>query len=450
MISEHIKILIPKWVKYIIDTLENQGYEGYIVGGCVRDSLLSKNPNDWDITTNAKPQQIMGIFKNLQCKIIPTGLKHGTVTIIFNNENFEITTYRIDGEYEDNRHPKEVKFTSSLKEDLRRRDFTINAMAYSEKNGLVDYFNGVEDLKNKIIRCVGDPLHRYNEDALRMLRCIRFASQLNFHIEKSTKFSIRELSVNISNVSIERIRVELCKILISSKPAYGIRNMVKLNLIDYIIPELKDCIGFEQHNKHHDKDAYDHILCVLENIPNKLELRLSALLHDIGKPKCFSIGDDGQGHFYGHEKISSDITKKILTRLKFDNKTIDKVHKLVYNHMTIDDKLKDSSIKKFINRVGIHNLDDLFQLQMADIKGCAKEYHNFHNVLNLKIKCEKILSEKQPLKVKDLDITGYDLMKLGIRQGKEIGTVLNKLLDIVLEKPNLNNKKDLIELVKSL
>ncbi|APH19120.1 CCA tRNA nucleotidyltransferase [Clostridium botulinum] len=450
MLNKNIKIEIPKGVEYIINTLQENGYEAYIVGGAVRDSLLERKVNDWDITTSANPQEVVNIFENLGYKIIPTGLKYGTVTILISSIGYEVTTFRVDGEYEDNRHPKEVKFTSNLREDLKRRDLTINAMAYNDKIGLVDYFHGLEDLNNKIIRCVGNSKDRFNEDSLRMLRCIRFASQLNFHMEESTKLNIRELSRNIANVSMERIRDELCKILVSSQPVYGIRNIVELNLIDYIIPELKACVGFEQHNIHHDKDVYGHILSVVENVPSKLELRLAALLHDIGKPKCFSIGDNGQGHFYGHQKISADMTKDILKRLKFDNKTIDKVDKLVYNHMARYNKLRTPNIKKFINKVGIDNLDDLFELQIADIKGSTKEYHSFDNVLNLKIKCEKILSEKQPLTIKDLDINGYDLMQLGINQGKEIGIMLNKLLNIILENPNLNNKEDLIKIVESI
>ncbi|APQ75397.1 CCA tRNA nucleotidyltransferase [Clostridium botulinum] len=450
MLNKNIKIEIPKGVKYIINTLQENGYEAYIVGGAVRDSLLERKVNDWDITTSANPQEVVNIFENLGYKIIPTGLKHGTVTILISSIGYEVTTFRVDGEYEDNRHPKEVKFTSNLREDLKRRDLTINAMAYNDKIGLVDYFHGLEDLNNKIIKCVGNSKDRFNEDSLRMLRCIRFASQLNFHMEESIKLNIRELSRNIANVSMERIRDELCKILVSSQPVYGIKNIVELNLMDYIIPELKICVGFKQHNIHHDKDVYEHILSVVENVPNKLELRLAALLHDIGKPKCFSIGDNGQGHFYGHQKISADMTKDILKRLKFDNKTIDKVDKLVYNHMARYNKLRTPNIKKFINKVGIDNLDDLFELQIADIKGSAKEYHSFDNVLNLKIKCKKILSEKQPLTIKDLDINGHDLMKLGINQGKEIGIMLNKLLDIILENPNLNNKEDLIKIVESI
>ncbi len=386
MLNKNIKIEIPKGVKYIINTLQENGYEAYIVGGAVRDSLLERKVNDWDITTSANPQEVVNIFENLGYKIIPTGLKHGTVTILISSIGYEVTTFRVDGEYEDNRHPKEVKFTSNLREDLKRRDLTINAMAYNDKIGLVDYFHGLEDLNNKIIKCVGNSKDRFNEDSLRMLRCIRFASQLNFHMEESIKLNIRELSRNIANVSMERIRDELCKILVSSQPVYGIKNIVELNLMDYIIPELKVCVGFKQHNIHHDKDVYEHILSVVENVPNKLELRLAALLHDIGKPKCFSIGDNGQGHFYGHQKISADMTKDILKRLKFDNKTIDKVDKLVYNHMARYNKLRTPNIKKFINKVGIDNLDDLFELQIADIKGSAKEYHSFDNVLNLKIK----------------------------------------------------------------
>ncbi|KEJ02511.1 polynucleotide adenylyltransferase [Clostridium botulinum A2B3 87] len=450
MINKNIKIQISKGVEYIINTLQENGYEAYIVGGAVRDSLLERKVNDWDITTSANPQEVVNIFENLGYKIILTGLKHGTVTILISSIGYEVTTFRVDGEYEDNRHPKEVKFTSNLREDLKRRDLTINAMAYNDKIGLVDYFHGLEDLNNKIIRCVGNSKDRFNEDSLRMLRCIRFASQLNFHMEESIKLNIRELSRNIANVSMERIRDELCKILVSSQPVYGIKNIVELNLMDYIIPELKVCVGFKQHNIHHDKDVYEHILSVVENVPSKLELRLAALLHDIGKPKCFSIGDNGQGHFYGHQKISADMTKDILKRLKFDNKTVDKVDKLVYNHMARYNKLRTPNIKKFINKVGIDNLDDLFELQIADIKGSAKEYHSFDNVLNLKIKCEKILSEKQPLTIKDLDINGYDLMELGINQGKEIGIMLNKLLDIILENPNLNNKEDLIKIVESI
>ncbi|NCI19739.1 HD domain-containing protein [Clostridium botulinum] len=449
MLNKNIKIEIPKGVKYIINTLEEFDYEAYIVGGAVRDSLLERKVNDWDITTSANPQEVVNIFENLGYKIIPTGLKHGTVTILINSIGYEVTTFRIDGEYEDNRHPKEVEFTLSLKEDLSRRDFTINAMAYNDREGLVDYFGGLEDLQSEIIRCVGNPKKRFLEDALRMVRAIRFCSQLGFDIEQDIINSIVELNKNLRNISKERIRDELCKILISDNPIDGICHLGQSDLMYHIIPELYDTLKFKQYNKHHDKDVFNHILSVVDNVPNKLELRLAALLHDIGKPKCFSMGEDGQGHFYGHQKISANMTKAILKRLKFDNKTINKVDKLVYYHMARYDNLRTPSIKKFINKVGIDNLDDLFELQIADIKGSAKEYHNFDNVLSIKMKCEKILSEKQPLTVKDLDINGYDLIKLGIDQGKEIGIMLNKLLDIILKNPNLNNKEDLNAIVRS-
>jgi tRNA nucleotidyltransferase (CCA-adding enzyme) len=447
-VYKNIKIDIPQSAKSIIDILQKNGYDAYVVGGCVRDSLLNRIPKDWDITTNAKPNEVIDIFKNEGFKVIETGIKHGTVTIMIDNEGYEITTYRIDGEYEDSRYPKEVTFTTSLKEDLARRDFTVNAIAYSEKEGLIDCFNGMSDLNNKIIRCVGNPIERFNEDALRMMRCIRFSSQLGFDIEQNTLEAVIELNNNIKNISKERIREELCKILISNKPQDGVCHLMQTGLISNIIPELISCLKFNQHNKHHDKDIFMHIMSVLENTPPKLEIRLSALLHDIGKPKCFTIGEDGQGHFLQHHKFSADMARDILTRLKFDNKTIDRVCILVYEHMSRYDKLRTTNTKKFINRVGVDNLDDLFELQIADIKGASNEYQDFSNVLKLKQECYKILNEKQPMTVKDLAINGKDLMNLGYKQGKEIGEILNKLLEIVLENPELNTKEYLIEYVK--
>ena len=443
--NKDIIIFIPQDVKYIIDTLTDYDYEAFIVGGCVRDSILKRQPNDWDITTNALPLDVISLFKNKGFKVIETGLKHGTVTILINGEGFEVTTYRIDGEYSDNRRPDNVEFTKKLKEDLSRRDFTINAMAYNDIVGLVDYFEGLKDLKNKIIRCVGNPLDRFNEDALRMMRAIRFSCQLGFELEQNVIDSIIELSDNLKNISKERINDELCKILISSHSSDGICHLIQTGLMNNIISELIPCLRFEQHNKHHDKDIFWHILSVVENIPPKLELRLSALLHDIGKPRCFTVGEDGQGHFVQHHKVSADMGREILTRLKFDNKTIDKVCVLVYEHMSRYDKLRTPNTKKFINRVGIDNLNDLFELQIADIKGCAKEYQDFSNVIKLKEECQRILFEKQPLLVKDLKINGNDLIQLGFKQGKEIGETLNKLLEMVLENPELNNKEFLIK-----
>lgn len=440
-----MKIILPNNVKSILGTLNDKGYEAYIVGGCVRDSLLNRIPNDWDIATNAKPKTIIDIFKNLGYRVIPTGIKHGTITVMIDGIGYEVTTYRVDGEYDDNRHPKKVTFTNSLKEDLSRRDFTINAMAYNERNGIVDYFNGLNDLNSKIVKCVGSPLCRYNEDALRMMRAIRFSSQLGFEIENNTYDGIIDLYENLNTISKERVKDELCKILISSHAKKGLLNLVWTHLMDYIAPEIYDCVGFEQYNKHHDKNVFEHILSVVENVEPKLELRLSALLHDIGKPKCFSIDKDNIGHFYGHAKISTDMSREILKNLKFDNKTINKVGKIIYNHMIPTD-LNTKSIKKLINGVGENNVCDLIDLMIADRKGCAKEYQSYDDILELKNKITKIINEKQPLSVKDLDVNGYDLMNIGLK-GKEIGEMLDILLESVLENPKINNKETLLQIV---
>jgi len=447
-VNKNIVIKLPVKVGVILEALEAFSFEAYVVGGCVRDSLLERIPHDWDITTNAKPEKVISIFKEMGFKVIETGLKHGTVTVMIDSEPFEITTFRIDGGYSDNRHPDDVVFTTSLKEDLARRDFTINALAYNNKVGLVDYFNGVLDLDCELIKCVGNPLNRFKEDALRILRTYRFASQLGFDIEEETLSATIILSDSIKNISMERIRDEINKILIADSNIFW--GLVHNGLLKIIIPELVNCFNFEQHNKHHDKDVFQHILSVVENTPPKLELRLAALLHDIGKPKCFSMGADRIGHFYEHQKVSADMSREILTRLKFDNKTIDKVCLLVYEHMSRYDKLRTPNTKKFINRVGIENLEDLFTLQIADIKGCAKEYQNFDNVLKLKEECTKIIEEKQPLSVRDLKINGKDLMLLGIKQGKEIGNILNQLLEMILENQKLNEKERLLEIVKGI
>lgn len=438
-----MQINIPPKVEYILQQLNNNGYEAFIVGGCVRDSLLNREIHDWDITTNATPIQVKSIFE----KTIDTGIQHGTVTVMIDKEGFEVTTYRIDGNYSDNRRPDSVTFSTSLKEDLIRRDFTINAMTYNKNKGLIDYFNGLEDIKKQIIKCVGNPIDRFNEDALRMLRAIRFASQLEFSIDLNTFNAITILKNNIKNVSIERIREELFKILLSNKPSCGLRLLYNSGLLSIILPELSNCYGFNQRNIHHNKDVFEHILSVVDNIPNKLDLRWSALLHDIAKSLCFELDKDGEGHFINHHKLSADMSRNILQRLKFDNKTIDKVCLLVYEHMSRYDKLRTSNTKKFINRIGIDNLDDLFELQIADIKGCAKEYQNFDNVLKLKEECKRILKEQQPLSVKDLKIDGYDLINIGYKEGREIGNKLKELLELVLENPELNTKEELLKYV---
>lgn len=440
---------MPEDVKLIINTLEDKGFDAYVVGGCVRDSVLGIEPNDWDICTNARPEVSTLIFQQEGYKVIPTGIKHGTVTIIVNNSHYELTTFRSDGKYSDCRRPDEVRYTNSLEEDLSRRDFTINAMTYNDKDGLIDLHGGLNDLEEKILHTVGNPDCRFTEDALRMLRAVRFATKFGLELYTDTFDSIIDNRRIIGNVSPERTREELCKILMCDDPSYGIDLLRKTGLLEHIIPELQRCVGFEQHNPNHDKDVYGHILSVLDHTPAKLEIRLAALFHDIGKPEVFSKDEDGTGHFYGHHMRSSDIARDIMTRLRFDNKTIEKVSILVHEHMSRYDFLRSKNIKKFIRRVGVDNLNDLFELQIADIKGSAKR-DGIDKVLELESECVRVLNEKEPMSVKDLDINGVDLMKMGIPQGIKIGEILNNMLEIVLEDPKENTFGRLVDIAESM
>lgn len=439
-----MKIQMPQEVHRILDILSFYGYDGYIVGGCVRDSILNKIPNDWDICTNCTPEKMLEAFSCF--KVIPTGLKHGTLTVVINEENYEVTTYRIDGEYTDGRHPEEVEFTNNLKEDLKRRDFTINAMAYNNKEGLIDYYDGIADIFNEKIRCVGDPSERFSEDYLRMLRAIRFSAQLGYSLDVETLKEIKKLSKNVIDISEERIREELNKILMTDMPSRGLKLLSSADLLKYIIPELEMCVGFQQHNPNHDKDVFSHILSVVDNTEKDLILRLAALFHDIGKPETFSLDEDGIGHFYKHHLKSSDIAEEVMKRLKYDNKSIEQVIILVREHMSRYEKLRVKNTKKFINRVGTDNIERLFKLQIADINGSTKR-DGVSNIFELKNEVERILNEKQPLSIKDLEINGHDLIQLGIPQGKQVGTVLNELMEIILENPELNRRDILTEIV---
>lgn len=434
---------LPEEVLYIINTLAEHNFEAFVVGGCVRDSLLSREPKDWDITTNALPKDIITIFEHT----VPTGIKHGTVSVIINKSPFEVTTYRIDGEYTDSRHPDKVTFTNSLTEDLSRRDFTVNAIAYNPKEGICDPFSGETDLTNRVIKCVGNPALRFQEDALRMLRAIRFSTQLDFEIHKKTLAAISENNELIKKISLERIRDELCKMLLCNAPSTGFHLLNATGLLSYILPELSACVNLPQHNPHHDKDVFQHTLTVLDSTPKDLILRLAALFHDIGKPKCFTLDENGLGHFYMHHIESSAVSQKILKRLRFDNNTINTVDILIKEHLISNDNIKPAAVKRLINRVGIENIDNLFQLQIADIKG-HKPPFDFTKVNELQNMVHEILKKHQAFSINQLAVNGSDLINLGYPKGRIIGETLNKLLNIVLENPELNTKEDLIKLAK--
>lgn len=427
----HIKI--PDKVKFIIDTFYENNYEAFMVGGCIRDFLLSKEPKDYDIATSALPNITESLFE----KTIPTGIKHGTITVLLDKEPFEVTTYRIEGEYKDNRRPDEISFVTNIKDDLSRRDFTINAFAYNSKEGLKDYFNGLEDLQNKIIRTVGDSNKRFNEDALRMMRAIRFASQLDFNIEKSTLDGIKKNKNLLKNISSERIRDELCKLLLSDNPRKGLNLLKDCGVLDVIIPELTSLIGFNHKTKDYNKDLFDHTLSVVENTPNDLILRLSALFHDIGKPKV-------------NDNISEDITRKILTRLHFDNKTIKSVCILIKEYMNVLGNSTDIDIKRFINRTSKENIYSLLEFQKAHVLSLKNSDLDLYELNDIKNKIDNIINSNIPLSIKDLNIDGSILTKeLNLKPGKVIGETLNYLLEVVLNNPNLNNETILLEKAKT-
>lgn len=427
----HIKI--PDKVKFIIDTFYENNYEAFMVGGCIRDSLLSKEPKDYDIATSALPNITESLFE----KTIPTGIKHGTITVLLDKEPFEVTTYRVEGEYKDNRRPDEISFVTNIKDDLSRRDFTINAFAYNSKEGLKDYFNGLEDLQNKIIRTVGDSNKRFNEDALRMMRAIRFASQLDFNIEKSTLDGIKKNKNLLKNISSERIRDELCKLLLSDNPRKGLNLLKDCGVLDVIIPELTSLIGFNHKTKDYNEDLFDHTLSVVENTPNDLILRLSALFHDIGKPKV-------------NDNISEDITRKILTRLHFDNKTIKSVCILIKEYMNVLVNSTDIDIKRFINRTSKENIYSLLEFQKAHVLSLKNSDLDLYELNDIKNKIDNIINSNIPLSIKDLNIDGSILTKeLNLKPGKVIGETLNYLLEVVLNNPNLNNETILLEKAKT-
>lgn len=432
------KTKIPDEALYVLDKLKENGHESYLVGGCVRDLYLNKTPKDFDLTTKATPEEVMSIFDHT----IPTGIQHGTVTVMMNDVPLEVTTFRTDGEYSDNRKPDSVEFGVSIEEDLERRDFTINGLVYDGEE-VIDFVFGKGDILNKVIRCIGHPNDRFQEDALRIMRAIRFSCQLDFKIHYVTREGISENAELIKNISQERIRDELVKILLSNNPSKGIKLLSRLGILQYILPELHACVGFDQHNRYHRKNVFDHILKVLENTPPVLNVRLAALFHDISKPETFTMGEDGNGHFYSHHKVGADKTREIMKRLKFDNDTIDNVCILVYEHMSRYPKLREGSVKKLLRRLGEHNVDDLINLQIADIIG-SKPPFDFEDVVMLKNELKRVIDTKEPISVNQLVINGNDIMKeYNLKPSRAIGLILNNLLEYVLEYPE-NNTRDIL------
>lgn len=441
---QEIVIQLPEHVKYIIETLEKAGHEAYAVGGCVRDSIMGRVPHDWDITTSAAPLEVKALFR----RTIDTGLQHGTVTVMVEKEGYEVTTYRIDGAYEDSRHPSEVIFTKSLEEDLKRRDFTVNAMAYNDRVGLVDIFEGISDMEKKVIRCVGSPKERFTEDALRIMRAVRFSAQFGYEIEAETKKAIKQLAPTLQNISAERIREELIKLLVSNHPEY-IRICYETGITAQVLPEFDKCMETEQNNPHHIYTVGEHTIHCLENVPADKVLRLTMLLHDIGKPESKTTDEKGVDHFKMHPFISSDMAVSIMKRLRFDNDTIAKVKQLVKYHdwsISLKQPIKASTVRKCISRIGENAFPNMFLVNEADLlaQGDYQKAEKTEKLRRLKELYQEILEKRECLSLKDLAISGSDLIEAGIRPGKQLGVILQKMLEDVLENPEHNTKEYLL------
>lgn len=420
-----------------LDLLRAAGHEAWIVGGCVRDHLLGIIPKDFDITTSALPEETKGVFQGFP--VIETGIRHGTVTVVLEGEPLEITTYRVDGGYTDARHPDGVTFTRSLREDAARRDFTMNAMAYAPGEGLQDFFGGRADVKAGIIRAVGDPGVRFQEDALRILRAIRFAAVLGFSLEPETQRAARIYAPLLQKVSAERIAQELSKLLCGKEAGRVLTTYP--DILGQVIPELLPMVGFDQQNIHHCHDLLTHTAVAVDRAPPVLHLRLTMLLHDIGKPACFSLGEDGQGHFYGHARESVRMAGEILRRLRYPKALTQQVETLIRYH---DSVLEEDRIRRWLNKLGEETFFDLLAVQRADTAALAPAFCTRLETLGrLEETAREILSETPCLRIRDLAVNGHDLMALGLA-GRAIGSVQRHILDQILEGKLSNQKEEIL------
>lgn len=456
----HIKI--PDILKKMNEIFVQHGYKAYLVGGAVRDMLMGKEPHDWDVTTDATPEQVMSIFR----KVIPTGIAHGTVTVHFMKNEIEVTTFRTESDYSDGRHPDKVEYTGNIEEDLSRRDFTINAIAsYLGDGTITDPFHGRDDIKRKVIRTVGNPLERFSEDGLRPVRAVRFSAQLGFEIERETLKAISEPEIlkKTSGISLERFRDELLKLMKAEKPSAGLKLMEESGILDIFIPEFKKCRGCLQGDfrGYHQFDVLDHLFYACDGAPaSKQNVRLAALFHDIGKPDVKRVIPTPQGDqftFYNHEAKSQQITKEILFRLKFSNAEIANICHLVVNHMfNYTQDWTDAAVRRFLAKIQAENLEDLYDLRLADIYGMnnapvrGQDSRTIALLNELKDRISKETEKNSVLSLKQLAVNGKDLMKNGISAGKDLGFVLNQLLETVLEDPSQNEKEQLIKIALNI
>ena len=442
-----MNINIPNEIKYILSTLESAGYKAYIVGGSVRDFIMGREPSDYDVATDATPKEVMALFSS--DKVIDTGSKHGTVTVIHNSVHVEVTTFRKDSVYSDGRHPDEVTFSDNINDDLSRRDFTMNAIAYNETEGMIDPFGGVKDIENRIIRTVGNPAERFNEDALRMLRALRFSSSLGFEIEEETKKAIFDHKEDIlGRVSMERIQKELEGILVGDDVERVLRDYVEV--IGVVIPEVLPMVGFDQRTPFHIYDVWEHTIKVVAGMPADPVSRLAGLFHDIGKPPCFIQGEDGVGHFFGHPEVSREMADEIMRRLKVDNKTREDVLLIVKWH-DLRPAVTVKAVRKVIMKVTPELFSKWVAIKYADngaqAPALADRKAGIHGVEELGY---ELMESEEALSLKTLRVNGRDIMSLGVSEGPEVGRIMSELLSDVLEEKIENDREQLLKRAEDL
>ena len=441
------KINAPDYAVKAVLALEQNGFEAFFAGGCVRDSLIGREPEDWDIATSAEPEKVMAVFNGQ--KVIPTGIKHGTVSIVTNGQSIEITTYRVDGKYSDNRRPDSVTFTGNLRADLARRDFTINALAYHPEKGIVDYFNGTGDIRKGLIRCVGNPDARFGEDALRILRGARFACTLGFKVEDATLSAMIRLRGLLDRIAAERISKELSKAILG--PGFSDFFLKNPEILTLIIPGLQACVGFDQHSKYHQYDVYSHIIHAVGNAPADMIIRLALLFHDMTKPECLTVDNEGEGHFYGHSKTGETAAIGALAGLRYDHFTVNRAALLIRYHDT--PILPEArNVKRWLNKIGEEAFRQLLEVQRADnhakVPSLAEK-----RLKDLRLSgdvLEHVLAEGQIFSLKDLAVDGGDLMSAGVLKGPAVGRMLDYLLGQVMDGRLENRKEILLEAVHTI
>ena len=426
----------------VLRRLEAAGYEAYLVGGCVRDLVRGVTPHDCDITTSARPKAVLALFEGFA---IPTGLQHGTVTVREGGESFEVTTFRADGAYSDHRRPDSVRFSDSLQEDLRRRDFAVNAMAMDLRGGIYDFHGGAEDLRAGIIRCVGDPAVRFDEDALRIMRALRFSATLGFAIEENTVAAMERCAPLLRHIAAERLREEMTKLLMGDKAAEILVRYPQV--LGVFLPEILPCVGFDQKNYHHLYDLWAHTAHAVGNAPKDALLRWTMLLHDLGKPACFIVDEAEVGHFYGHDELGAQMAAEITARLRFDKKTAERIALLIARHMRQIEPA-EKAVGRVLRQMGEEALRQLLAVKRADAAACHPDYAWQTGTLDeVEAVLDTLLAQEKCFTLRDLAVNGHDLMALGLR-GQTIGRTLDALLERVAEGELPNEKAALLMWVK--